>query len=86
MPGGDAAVAQADGAAPHGQVPAPVHGTRGRRTNADIKESFVIRIEVVNTTVDERSGNKNGKNWQIREQGAYAKEFYTIVKTTYVSS
>jgi len=35
MPGGDAAVAQADGAAPHGQVPAPVHGTRERRTDAD---------------------------------------------------
>ena len=32
----------------------------------------MIRIEVVNTTVDERSGNKNGKNWLIREQSAYA--------------
>ena len=32
----------------------------------------MIRIEVVNTTVDERSGNKNGKNWVIREQAAYA--------------
>ena len=32
----------------------------------------MIRIEVVNTTVDERSGNKNGKNWLIREQAAYA--------------
>ena len=32
----------------------------------------MIRIEVVSTTVDERSGNKNGKNWTIREQGAYA--------------
>ena len=32
----------------------------------------MIRIEVVSTVVDERSGNKNGKNWLIREQGAYA--------------
>ncbi len=32
----------------------------------------MIRIEVVNTTVDERSGNKNGKNWLIREQAGYA--------------
>ena len=32
----------------------------------------MIRIEVVNTSVDERSGNKNGKNWVIREQAAYA--------------
>ncbi len=32
----------------------------------------MIRVEVVSTTVDERSGNKNGKNWTIREQGAYA--------------
>ena len=32
----------------------------------------MIRIEVVSTTVDERSGNKNGRNWVIREQGAYA--------------
>jgi hypothetical protein len=32
----------------------------------------MIRIEVVSTVVDERSGNKNGKNWLIREQGGYA--------------
>ena len=32
----------------------------------------MIRIEVVSSTVDERSGNKNGKDWLIREQGAYA--------------
>jgi len=32
----------------------------------------MIRIEVVGTSVDERSGNKNGKNWLIREQEAYA--------------
>ena len=32
----------------------------------------MIRIEVVNPNVDERSGNKNGKNWVIREQAAYA--------------
>ena len=32
----------------------------------------MIRIEIVSTVVDERSGNKNGKNWQIREQSAYA--------------
>ena len=32
----------------------------------------MIRIEVVSSTVDERSGNKNGKNWVIREQAAYA--------------
>ena len=28
----------------------------------------MIRIEIVSSTVDERSGNKNGKNWVIREQ------------------
>ena len=32
----------------------------------------MIRIEIVSTVVDERSGNKNGKNWLIREQSAYA--------------
>lgn len=32
----------------------------------------MIRIEIVSSTVDERSGNKNGRNWVIREQGAYA--------------
>ena len=32
----------------------------------------MIRIEVVNGAVDERSGSKNGKNWTIREQSAYA--------------
>ena len=32
----------------------------------------MIRIEVVNASVDERSGNKNGKNWVIREQAGYA--------------
>jgi len=32
----------------------------------------MIRIEVVSAAVDERSGNKNGKNWVIREQSAYA--------------
>ena len=32
----------------------------------------MIRIEVVSSTVDERSGNKNGKDWLIREQSAYA--------------
>ncbi|MFY9317524.1 MAG: single-stranded DNA-binding protein [Burkholderiales bacterium] len=32
----------------------------------------MIRIEVISTTVDERSGNKNGRNWVIREQAAYA--------------
>jgi hypothetical protein len=32
----------------------------------------MIRVEVVSSTIDERSGNKNGKDWLIREQGAYA--------------
>jgi hypothetical protein len=32
----------------------------------------MIRIEVVSSTVDERSGTKNGKDWLIREQEAYA--------------
>ena len=32
----------------------------------------MIRIEITSSTFDERSGNKNGKNWVIREQPAYA--------------
>jgi len=32
----------------------------------------MIRIEVDSTAVDERGGNKNGKDWKIREQFAYA--------------
>ncbi len=32
----------------------------------------MIRIEIVSTEVDEKSGNKNGKDWRIREQEAYA--------------
>ena len=32
----------------------------------------MIRIEIVSSSVDERSGNKNGKDWLIREQGAWA--------------
>jgi hypothetical protein len=32
----------------------------------------MIRIEVVSSNIDERSGNKNGKDWLIREQGAWA--------------
>jgi len=32
----------------------------------------MIRIEILNSTIDERSGSKNGKNWVIREQAAYA--------------
>jgi len=32
----------------------------------------MIKIEVDSTTVDERSGVKNGKPWTIREQAAYA--------------
>ena len=32
----------------------------------------MIRIEVVSSTFDERSGVKNGKSWVIREQAAYA--------------
>jgi helix-destabilizing protein len=32
----------------------------------------MIRIEIVSSTFDERSGSKNGKNWVIREQAAYA--------------
>lgn len=32
----------------------------------------MIKIEVESSTVDERSGVKNGKPWTIREQGAYA--------------
>jgi hypothetical protein len=32
----------------------------------------MIRIEVVSPHVEERSGIKDGKNWLIREQSAYA--------------
>ena len=32
----------------------------------------MIRIEIVSSTFDERSGSKNGKNWVIREQAGYA--------------
>ncbi len=32
----------------------------------------MIRIEIVSTNVDEKSGNKNGKDWKIREQSAWA--------------
>ncbi len=32
----------------------------------------MIRIEVARTTVDERSGVKDGKSWTIREQAAWA--------------
>ena len=32
----------------------------------------MIRIEIVSTHIEEKSGNKNGKDWRIREQGAWA--------------
>jgi len=32
----------------------------------------MIRIEIVSSHVEEKSGNKNGKDWKIREQGAWA--------------
>ena len=32
----------------------------------------MIRIEIVSTAVEEKSGNKNGKDWRIREQAGYA--------------
>ncbi len=32
----------------------------------------MIRIEIAGTHVEEKSGNKNGKDWKIREQGAWA--------------
>ena len=32
----------------------------------------MIRIEIVSSHVEEKSGNKNGKDWRIREQGAWA--------------
>ena len=32
----------------------------------------MIRIEIKSSTANERSGNKNGKDWMIRTQSAYA--------------
>jgi hypothetical protein len=46
--------------------------TRDQRISRQQRRVVMIRIEVVNRAVDERSGNKNGKNWVIREQRAHA--------------
>ena len=46
----------------------------------------MVNLPTVGVDYNVPNGGRKGTSYGYREQGSYAREFYTIVKTSYISS
>jgi acyl-CoA reductase-like NAD-dependent aldehyde dehydrogenase len=59
-----------------------------RRTSSATRQAGMVMVNLPTAGVDYHVpfGGRKGSSYGSREQGRYAQEFYTVVKTSYIGS